>query len=1048
MDKEVKRALILWPAIAATAIVAASTLPRCWHTQPQSDRNSQLAISSSTIARVVRIAHSLLHPFDADVDDHDSSPHRAMLLSDDLASSSMSRSLRAAAPTHRPDCGLRGLAAPNRLTGQITGVGTQAAAGDFVSESGRSLAPPADLTASSQVIARTLLAPVLDPVAELAGYSGRLARTGAGPVLPSIFSPGVEDPFAATGRNPAGTRAAWMTSLNPIASWEAIESDQVRVRTLRNDETLIPRNVLYLAKPSREIATVSNELHSTARSLKLPVSANVGNPVTWPQPKQLRHELALIAADADLLRVLGRGSNHDTLTSVEMPAGHDDDSTRSAASKTLLRELVAGGNRGLNNFDAATSLERQASAIVMGRWANNVDKTLNELRELPRIGDERSGRLIRNLAALAEAGLQLAERVPARDQQIRWLRASHALSRRAAVWGPIWQLARESGDENVTPNSQVATSVPGAELFGGPQGYSLVRFQNEAAAISTHVADLVVAVREKLSETGDVEGWNRFLLLNEIETAAVSDDADERALLAQRFLSRLNHYSLQGEHRQWLQQDAVMNLASVLQSWTAQPIDYARLLSDLERGETDSIDLAAIKVSEVYQSLRFSDSLDAARVAKAIDVTYRNANVRAAISVDLISRLLPAVPTRTEPINTTLLGNQVRGTSTVNSQLSLQLQPSADSWNIDIGTHGDVATRSHSGQSGVSVMSSGQNVFQATTPLIIRPDGYRIGQTQINVTGTQQLSGIRNRYEGWPLVGSLVRGIAESRFEQARPIAQRVSNEKIRTQVTAELQSQLTDKTTDAEAKLDDFVFGPLGRLDLEPRVIDLQTTAERLVARYRLAGDWQLASNTPRPRAWSDSWMSVQIHQSAFNNTMERLLPTGNAKSIEQFYTDTVQLFGHQAEKLPADVPGDAMIEFAATRPITIEIENGMLWLTLRVVSLSQPEGTALTRFIVRAGYRPEINGLDARLVRDGHLSISGPGMSMRERFPIRALFNKILSEQRHIPLTTPRLIEHPATQGLAISQLELRDGWIALAISPETTTRVAVGTRFGVNR
>jgi hypothetical protein len=160
------------------------------------------------------------------------------------------------------------------------------------------------------------------------------------------------------------------------------------------------------------------------------------------------------------------------------------------------------------------------------------------------------------------------------------------------------------------------------------------------------------------------------------------------------------------------------------------------------------------------------------------------------------------------------------------------------------------------------------------------------------------------------------------------------------------------------------------------------------------------------------------------------------------------VQLFGHQAEKLPADVPGDAMIEFAATRPITIEIENGMLWLTMRVVSLSQPEGTALTRFIVRAGYRPEINGLDARLVRDGHLSISGPGMSMRERFPIRALFNKILSEQRHIPLTTPRLIEHPATQGLAISQLELRDGWIALAISPETTTRVAVGTRFGVNR
>ena len=62
-----------------------------------------------------------------------------------------------------------------------------------------------------------------------------------------------------------------------------------------------------------------------------------------------------------------------------------------------------------------------------------------------------------------------------------------------------------------------------------------------------------------------------------------------------------------------------------------------------------------------------------------------------------------------------------------------------------------------------------------------------------------------------------------------------------------------------------------------------------------------------------------------------------------------------------------------------------------------------------------------------------------MRQRFPIRAIFNKVLATSRSIPLTTPKLAESPALQNAVISQLELRDGWLALAISDQQTHRVA---------
>ena len=133
--------------------------------------------------------------------------------------------------------------------------------------------------------------------------------------------------------------------------------------------------------------------------------------------------------------------------------------------------------------------------------------------------------------------------------------------------------------------------------------------------------------------------------------------------------------------------------------------------------------------------------------------------------------------------------------------------------------------------------------------------------------------------------------------------------------------------------------------------------------------------------------------------------------------------------------------IQFAKTRPVTIEVKEDRLCLTLRVLRLQRGDRSPLTRFIVRAQYMPQIQGVQAQLVRDGHLRISGPGMSARERLPLRAIFNKVLSRNRPIELTLPKVVEHPALEGLAISQLELRDGWIALAVSESDAPRLIAG-------
>ena len=249
-----------------------------------------------------------------------------------------------------------------------------------------------------------------------------------------------------------------------------------------------------------------------------------------------------------------------------------------------------------------------------------------------------------------------------------------------------------------------------------------------------------------------------------------------------------------------------------------------------------------------------------------------------------------------------------------------------------------------------------------------------------------------------------------------------------------EIDRSIGEKVDVASEQFTKTILGPLTNLRLEPQVIDMSSTESRLIARYRMAGDWQLAAMTPRPRALSNNLFSVQLHQSAINNTLEQLVPQSKAMPIEEVLQQCYELLGVSDMKLPEELPEDTSIQFAKHRPITIEIENGKVWITMRIIRLEHGKRLRLRNFIVRAAYKPAIDGLNASLVRDGHLSISGPRMSMGQRLPVRAVFNKVLSPNRPLPLTSSEMLQQRVPENTEITQFELRDGWIGIALGKPT--------------
>ncbi len=665
-------------------------------------------------------------------------------------------------------------------------------------------------------------------------------------------------------------------------------------------------------------------------------------------------------------------------------------------------------------------LRNLAQYPVAATWCNAVALELEALRALRAISAPHGEAMLTRLADLTREGLATAETLSDRETQTAWLRTAYSLQRRLAVWIPVWETSSQSHQRQT-----------GAWQFTSTDRPFLVDTE-EVRRRAENVARLC-------EQTGDAEAWRYYLLLHRVSDATQPLDPARRRITAQRLLSRLEWPGLTEPQRQWMQHPEIQDLAAAVRPWAAGPVDYRHLLQQIERQEADAIDLVSIDVAGTSQTLRFAAGPAPQAVATAIDTHYRNANLRFAVSQDFLNRLLPDVPDRTQPVQQEIMGTRITGTGIIASDVQIQLVPASDRWSLELRTNGQVSAHTKGRNGPVTVRNKSEATYQASTAINVTQEGVELSNSTAEARQQTYLRGIHTQYDGFPLIGSLVRGLAMSKYRDSAPQVKRISEARMERQIAAGIDAELETQIRTKSEQLTDQLLGPLARLRLDPTVVDLQTDETRLTARYRLAGDWQLAAFTPRPRAMSDSLLSVQVHQSAINNTFERLAPADAPVAIRTVATQVMAMFGQDAKRLPEDLPDDIRVQFSKTRPVTVELDGDRMWLTFRVVQLVGDGGLDLRHFIVRANYHGEVDGLRARLVRDGHLSIQGPRMSMGQRVAVRAVFNKVLSEKRPLPLTSDRLALHPATAGTHISQLEMRDGWLAFAIAPSRTNGTA---------
>ncbi len=456
--------------------------------------------------------------------------------------------------------------------------------------------------------------------------------------------------------------------------------------------------------------------------------------------------------------------------------------------------------------------------------------------------------------------------------------------------------------------------------------------------------------------------------------------------------------------------------------------DIAQLLNSLERFETTLSPTDAAVATAAMAAIDASSQEGCRSVAKAVREHYLSANVRIAVHQQFLDKLLPAATVNTGPVDDVVLGRKVRGTRTVERTTTVRFTPDSDEICISLEVHGDVDSRTVTAAGPVSLTARGASSFTVSKPIKVCSAGLLFGDATGVASNRSQLDAIQTSFDSVPIMRSLVRNIAKSQHDEKMPEANREVTDLIIGRACREVDEQSEPQFAEIADRIRTKIWSPLVQLGLEPTAVAMETTQTVATVRLRLAGDGQLAAHTPRPRAPSDSMLSMQVHDSSLNNAMERLKLAGRRLSLEELMQILCEKVGMESTSAE-DLPEGVAVTFAKEQPLRIECRDGLVHVRVTLDAIESGRRHWYD-IVAHVAYKPSNSSAQVFLEREGPVQLSGPGHHGRMELALRTIFGKIFPKERPIPVLPGRIVENPRLAGMRVLQSVSSDGWLALAI------------------
>ncbi len=653
-------------------------------------------------------------------------------------------------------------------------------------------------------------------------------------------------------------------------------------------------------------------------------------------------------------------------------------------------------------------LDELGKAKESSDWAAEAGRLVHELGPAITGNSDEAGAILDRLADLRLEGLRLADSITDWPLARNLRQASYAIERRLGVWREV---------ERLGASALVEADKPKLD--------------------SRRMSMCLAEIDNLMNTSAEGRQWRKYLLVDALkelssQRSAAESRSEQQRKVTQQVLARLTQTPMSARQRQFIATEPMAAFCAELRHWAADPLTSADVLRDIEQYERTRLPSDAQRLGDDLRSLAQSSDPQRRELARSVETHYRNANIRASLTEDLLNRLIPQQKMEIAPVRDTVMGLPVRGESMTSTDVALRLVPDPNRVRMALEVTGEVAAMTSSTSGPATFFNDSDSLYAARKPLEIDQKGIKLLPAEVDVRHQTRLRDVATDFDGIPLLGLVARSVARQQHELFRPQVNQEARSKVANKARQRIDSEAHDRLAELVNNLNRKVFGPLVNLSLEPTMIEAQTTEQRMTMRLRVAGEDQLGSFTPRPQAPKNSLASFQIGESMLNNALERLQLEGRTFTLPQLAERISERFQRPNTWQVNPENEDLAVTFAKKDAVTVHCQDGRVMLTLNITRISK-EPRQWNNFQVRVFYRPQVNGRSGELVRDGVINLICRRMSNSSQIALRGMFSKAFPQNETVKLTPERFLTDPKLQDLAITQFVIDDGWVGLAVGPK---------------
>lgn len=549
-------------------------------------------------------------------------------------------------------------------------------------------------------------------------------------------------------------------------------------------------------------------------------------------------------------------------------------------------------------------------------------------------------------------------------------------------------------------------------------------FQDARVALQQTLKDY----RRQSQRVKNIEGWNRYLAIEELEGLVAGElDAKRLRELYRRFVA--GHPGLQRELFRQIR-EPLQRLTGLAE--TVAQEDAAEQFAEQTKKLAEALQAYDAEPSEEHlQAIQaathwLARSDQAEELVNALQQRFGRPNLQTRLGAEFVSRFVEKPVERTTPVRDVILGTRIRGTGTTFGQTRFELLPAEGFLRGQIVVNGTTHAQTVGRNEPATIYSSSRTEFTSAIEVQLSPGRSDLGSPQTQATTCSRTRCVTTDV-GFPF-RRLGKKIATKRVAENKPKADRIAARHAETRLNREILEQTQPLMDKLREGFEDRFENRLQRLGLYPEEIQLSSSSAAWTTMATVTAPGQLAATSAPPQLGATYPATTWLHQSMTLNAGQRL--SGRTINNDEFRQFVRDLLNREPE--PDPEAENNTITFAEQDPFELRFAEGGVTLFFRAQSFYQ-EGRSIIPLNISARYELAIE--------DGKLSLSRGEDAVKVTSPtgrlsLRESAQKNLVRKRFERLLKPQFTLDPIDMSASWSQpgqlvpveVIADDGWLAI--------------------